>query len=128
MARVRTSIGTAAFVLTAYDAVVLGGDAPLLTALLGRTGSPGVWLSVSATGIVALAFEPVRVRFRGWLARVVDQDRDHRPAAAVPGRRQESESESERGRTRKGLPVHDNATVLGARGTTPGRAFITVGP
>ena len=67
--RILTAIGMAGFVLAVYVAVVLG-----LGAGLGRTGSPSVWLSVLATGVVALAFEPVRVRLRGWLARAFDLD------------------------------------------------------
>ena len=39
--------------------VVVGGGA-----LIGRTGSPSVWLSVLATAIVAIAFEPVRTRMQ----------------------------------------------------------------
>ena len=43
-----TATGMAVFVVLVYIAVVLGGGA-----LLGRTGSPSVWLSVLATAIVA---------------------------------------------------------------------------
>jgi len=68
--RVLTATGMTGFVLAVYVAVVLG-----FGALLGRGGSPSVWLSVLATGVVALAFEPVRVRLRGWLGRMLHQDR-----------------------------------------------------
>jgi len=68
--RVLTLTGMTGFVLAVYVVVVLG-----VGGLLGRGGSPSVWLSVLATGVVALAFEPVRVRLRGWLARALHQDR-----------------------------------------------------
>jgi len=48
-----TGLSSAVFVVLVYVAVVIGGGA-----LLGRTGSPSVWLSVLATAIVAIAFEP----------------------------------------------------------------------
>jgi signal transduction histidine kinase len=51
--------GLLAFVLVVYAVVVVLGGA-----LLGDTGSPNVWLSVVATAIVALGFEPVRERLR----------------------------------------------------------------
>ena len=49
--------GLAAFVGSVYGAVVVGGGA-----LTGSPGSPPVALSVLATAIVALGFEPVRQR------------------------------------------------------------------
>ena len=68
--RVLTAVGMAGFVLAVYVVVVLGGGV-----VLGRTGSPSVWLSVLATGVVALVFEPLRAGLGGWLARRLDQDR-----------------------------------------------------
>lgn len=47
----------AAFVLAVYAVVVLGGDA-----LIGRSDSPALALSVLATSVVALGFEPVQRR------------------------------------------------------------------
>jgi signal transduction histidine kinase len=51
------AVGLAGFVLGVYVVVVLGGGA-----LVGRTSSPSLPLSVAATTIVALAFEPVQRR------------------------------------------------------------------
>ena len=65
-----TAVGMAGFVLLVYVTVVVGGGA-----LLGRTGSPSVWLSVLATAIVALAFEPVRARSGRTVARLTHHDR-----------------------------------------------------
>ena len=65
-----TAVGMAGFVLLVYATVVVGGGA-----LLGRTGSPSVWLSVLATAIVALAFEPVRARSGRTVARLTHHDR-----------------------------------------------------
>ena len=59
--RVVAVVGLTAFVLGVYVVVVVGGGA-----LLGRTASPSVPLSVVATVIVALGFEPAR----GWTASV----------------------------------------------------------
>ena len=70
MVRVITAAGMALFVVLTYLVVVIGGGA-----LLGRSGSPSVWLSVLATAIVALAFEPVRVRLKRTVARLIHQDR-----------------------------------------------------
>lgn len=64
-----TAVGMATIVLLVYLAVVVGGGA-----LVGRTGSPAIWLSVLATAIVAIAFEPIRVRLRRVLLRLVHQD------------------------------------------------------
>jgi signal transduction histidine kinase len=50
-------VGLGLFVLLVYLVVVLAGDA-----LLRHTGSPQVGLSLLATAVVALAFEPVRDR------------------------------------------------------------------
>ena len=49
--------GLVAFVITVYVVVVLGGGV-----LIGKTSSPSLPLSVLATAIVALAFEPVQAR------------------------------------------------------------------
>jgi len=49
--------GLVAFVITVYVVVVLGGGV-----LIGKTSSPSLPLSVLATAIVALAFEPVQTR------------------------------------------------------------------
>src|SRR4051794_23898372 len=52
--RVTAVVGLAGFVVGVYVVIVVGGDA-----LLGRTGSPSVLLSVVATAVVALAFDRV---------------------------------------------------------------------
>src|SRR4051794_38458743 len=52
--RVTAVVGLAGFVVGVYVVIVVGGDA-----LLGRTGSPSVPLSVVATAVVALAFDRV---------------------------------------------------------------------
>jgi signal transduction histidine kinase len=56
----------AAVVAGVYLVVVLGGGA-----LIGRTDEPQIWLSVLATAIVALAFEPLQVRLERWASRLV---------------------------------------------------------
>lgn len=56
--------GLAAFVVGSYVVVVLGGGA-----LVGQTDSPNLALSVLATAVVALGFEPVQQR----LERAADQ-------------------------------------------------------
>jgi signal transduction histidine kinase len=56
--------GLAGFVLLVYVVVVLGGGV-----LIGHTSSPHVGLSVLATAVVALGFEPVQ----SWLEDVVSQ-------------------------------------------------------
>ena len=58
------------FVIAVYAVVVVGGGE-----LLGRTGAPSLWLSVFATAIVAIAFEPVRLRVKSGLSRALHQDR-----------------------------------------------------
>jgi signal transduction histidine kinase len=68
--RAITAAGMAVFVVLTYLVVVIGGGT-----LIGRRGSPSVWLSVLATAVVALAFEPVRVRLKGKTARLIHQDR-----------------------------------------------------
>src|SRR4051794_14733145 len=52
--RATAVVGLAGFVVGVYVVIVVGGDA-----LLGRTGSPSVLLSVVATAVVALAFDRV---------------------------------------------------------------------
>jgi signal transduction histidine kinase len=56
--------GLAAFVLLVYVVVVLGGGA-----LIGRTSTPHIALSVLATTMVALGFEPVQT----WLETVASR-------------------------------------------------------
>jgi len=58
-------LGTALYVAAVYVGVVLGGGA-----LIGRTDSPNLALSVLATAIVALGFQPVRRRLRPIAARL----------------------------------------------------------
>src|SRR3954468_11398778 len=52
--RITGFVGLAGFVVGVYVVIVVGGDA-----LLGRTGSPSVLLSIAATAVVALAFDRV---------------------------------------------------------------------
>ncbi len=59
-------VGLAAFVLVVYVVVVIGGDA-----LIGHTSSPDVALSVLATALVALGFDPVQTRLELAVARAV---------------------------------------------------------
>jgi signal transduction histidine kinase len=58
--------GLSGFVAAVYVVVVLGGGA-----LIGHTSSPHLGLSVLATAIVALAFEPVQRRLEAVASRVV---------------------------------------------------------
>jgi signal transduction histidine kinase len=57
------AVGMIVFVVGVYVVVVLGGGA-----LIGRTDSPHVGLSVLATAAVALGFEPVRTRLQRAVA------------------------------------------------------------
>ena len=66
--------GLAAFVVLVYVVVVLGGGA-----LIGQTSSPDVALSVLATAVVALGFDPVQTRLE-QLRRAAGA---RRPALAV---------------------------------------------
>jgi signal transduction histidine kinase len=59
-------IGLVGFVLVVYLVVVLG-----VGAIVGRTDSPDVVLSVLATAVVALAFERVQDGLEAWSLRVV---------------------------------------------------------
>jgi signal transduction histidine kinase len=58
--------GLSVFVALVYVVVVLGGGV-----LIGHTSSPHLGLSVLATAIVALAFEPLKRRLEGLATRVV---------------------------------------------------------
>ena len=58
--------GLALFVAAVYVVVVLGGGA-----LIGNTDSPQLGLSVLATALVALAFDPVQSRLEELASRVV---------------------------------------------------------
>src|SRR4051794_41849343 len=53
-ARLTAVVGLATFVVFVYAVIVLGGGA-----LIGRTGSPSLPLSLLATGVVAVTFEPL---------------------------------------------------------------------
>ena len=63
-------LGMALFVAAVYVAVVLGGGV-----LVGRTDSPSLVLSVVATAIVAVGFQPVRRRLRPIAARLARGER-----------------------------------------------------
>ena len=65
-------IGLTVFVVLVYVVLVLGGGV-----LIGHTSSPDVALSVLATAVVALAFDPVQSRLEQWSTRLVN---DGRPA------------------------------------------------
>ncbi len=66
LAAVLVLAGLTAFVVLVYVLVVLGGGA-----LTGRTTSPGLALSVLATAIVAVAFDPVQTRLEAAATRAV---------------------------------------------------------
>jgi signal transduction histidine kinase len=57
--------GLVAFVATVYVAVVI-----VVGLLVGRSDAPSLLLSVAATAIVAVGFEPVRRRLRTWVDRL----------------------------------------------------------
>ncbi len=57
---------------------------PVGGALLGRPGTPGLWLSVVATAVVAIAFEPVRNVVRSKLSHLLDVD-DTSPYQVLAG-------------------------------------------
>jgi len=98
-------------VLTYLLIVPLGG------AVLGRPGTPGLWLSVLATAVVAIAFEPVRNIVRGALSRLLDVE-DTSPYQVLAGF-----GTSVTGRyPMEELPAR-MAAVL-ARGTAAGRADV----
>src|SRR3954447_8448351 len=54
-ARLTVVVGLGTFVVFVYAVIVLGGGA-----LVGHTGSPSLPLSLLATGVVAVTFEPLR--------------------------------------------------------------------
>ena len=58
--------GLTAFVVLVYVVIVLGGGL-----LIGRTDSPSLALSVLATAVVALAFEPVQTRLEAYASRTM---------------------------------------------------------
>ena len=58
--------GLSVFVVVTYVVVVLGGGL-----LVGRTDAPDLALSVLATAVVALAFDPVQTRLEGFASRTV---------------------------------------------------------
>ena len=65
-ARALVLVGLAGYVVGVYVLVVLGGGA-----LVGRTDSPSLGLSVLATAVVALGFESVQVRLEAFAGRLV---------------------------------------------------------
>ncbi len=65
-ARLLVLVGLGGFVVGTYVVVVLGGGA-----LIGQTDSPNLALSVLATAIVALGFEPVQTRLETAATRLV---------------------------------------------------------
>jgi signal transduction histidine kinase len=65
-ARLLVLAGLGAFVVGTYVVVVLGGGA-----LVGQTDSPNLALSVLATAVVALGFEPVQTRLEAAATRLV---------------------------------------------------------
>ena len=96
MVRPLTAAAMAVYVVVVYAAVVVAGGA-----LIGRAGAPSLWLSVLATVVVAITFEPVRTAARRALARALHRDRmtpyqvlgrfrqtatDAYPAAELPAR------------------------------------------
>jgi signal transduction histidine kinase len=58
--------GLTMFVVLVYVVIVLGGGS-----LIGRTSSPSVPLSVLATAVVALAFEPVQAKLETFASRTM---------------------------------------------------------
>jgi len=68
--RVLTAVAMVGFVVLIYVLVVVGSGA-----LLGHTGAPSLWLSVVATAIVAIAFEPVQNNVNRRLSAALHQDR-----------------------------------------------------
>src|SRR3954452_22137848 len=63
--RLAAVVGLAAYVVVVYAVIVLGGGA-----LMGRTGSPSLPLSVLATVVVVLTFERVRRSLESASARM----------------------------------------------------------
>jgi signal transduction histidine kinase len=56
----------ATFITAVYVAIVVG-----VSALVGTAGDPSIVLSIVATAIVAVAFQPARVRAQRWANRLV---------------------------------------------------------
>lgn len=56
-------VGLAGFITVIYAVVVVGVGS--------LVGGSSLWLSISATGVVAVAFEPVRHRLQRWINRLV---------------------------------------------------------
>ena len=69
LADVLVLAGLVAFVVLVYVVLVLG-----IGAVIGHTSSPDVALSVLATAVVALAFDPVQTRLDQAAKRVVNDD------------------------------------------------------
>ena len=65
-----TGVVMAVLVVLVYVLIV-----PVGGALIGQTGSPSLWLSVLATALVAIGFEPVRRAVSRALAGALRQDR-----------------------------------------------------
>jgi signal transduction histidine kinase len=63
-------VAAAAFVVAVYAVIVAGGGA-----LIGRTDAPHAGLSIVATIIVALGFEPMLARVRPWAAQLTQRGR-----------------------------------------------------
>jgi signal transduction histidine kinase len=59
-------VGLSVFVVVTYVVIVLGGGL-----LIGRTDAPDLGLSVLATAVVALAFDPVQTRVEAMASRTV---------------------------------------------------------
>lgn len=78
-----TAVVMAVFVLAVYVVVVVGGAA----LVFGGGATPSLVLSVLATAIVAIAFEPVRRGVRRLLSRALHQDRmsPYQVLARFPG-------------------------------------------
>jgi signal transduction histidine kinase len=69
LAAVLVLSGLVVFVVLVYVVIVLGGGA-----LIGHTSSPHLGLSVLATALVALGFEPVQSRLETFMAQLVHGD------------------------------------------------------
>ena len=68
--RVLTAAAMLIFVVVVYVVVVVGGGV-----VVGQSGGPGLWLSVVATAVVAIAFGPVRAVVQRGLARGLHRER-----------------------------------------------------
>src|SRR3954453_9519097 len=65
-ARLMVVVGLGTFVVFVYAVIVLGGGA-----LVGHPGSPSLPLSLLATGVVAVPFEPLRRWMQAGAERMV---------------------------------------------------------